>query len=476
MGGRDISSLPVQLAIRLLLDSVSYSNPLPDWFNTLTINYAAREEAVSRKIQGYLEGAQVSRPYEVMVPKKNGNLNRWVVPSINDQIVIQACVSSLAETIDSKIIDKTKVFSCRYNPDSNRLALLENQVSAWKEFQDETRSRCESDQCVLQIDLEDAFRSIDRARFIGFLRKLSPSVVAVDLIELLLEALSGDEPGLPLMNDSLFFLGSAYFSETDKLVARRTTNFIRFVDDYRIFAGSREKLESLLRDISHDLQEFGFRINSHKLKLGSAEEYLEAVSKVQYLENPVSGMLTESETESGTAEYIDVAFGDVMRPADMVAQIARALETPEEYLNQGFGRLQLATVKRMRVDALIAEGRTGFSIRELFSELLSQNQTTIGRISERLKSYSQDNSELWRTLWLLYVMKDLKYRKDVAPDHWTDLKGTLAGLQATSAPAVVRLWASDLPSQKLTNALIEQLHDCDYVECGTRYYGGHKNA
>jgi hypothetical protein len=36
------SSFPVQLAIRLLLDSVSYSNALPEWFDVLVIDYNDR--------------------------------------------------------------------------------------------------------------------------------------------------------------------------------------------------------------------------------------------------------------------------------------------------------------------------------------------------------------------------------------------------------------------------------------------------
>ncbi len=190
-----ISSLPIQLAIRLTLDSVSYSNPLPNWFDILAINYSAREKVIRGKIEEYLNGTPPKSPYEVMVPKKNGQMARWVVPSINDQIVFQTCVSSIAEVIDEMTIDKARVFSCRYNRDSNRLALLENQVSAWKEFQDETKKRCESDQCVLQIDLEDAFRSVDRARFIDFLRKFSPDGISVKLLHLLLNTFAGAEPG-----------------------------------------------------------------------------------------------------------------------------------------------------------------------------------------------------------------------------------------------------------------------------------------
>jgi len=471
MAEDSLSLFPVPLAIRLVLDSVSYSNPLPDWFDTLTIDYAARGEAIRRRIKGYLEGAEPKQPFEIMVPKKNGQMARWVIPSVNDQIVIQACVSSMADAIDEKGIDQTRVFSCRYNRDPNRLALLENQVAAWKGFQDETNRRCESERCLLQIDLEDAFGTIDRARFFDFLKRFSPSQVPVKLLRSLLDTLSGDELGLPLMNDSVFFLGNAYFSEIDKLITRHTTNFIRFVDDYRIFDDSPEKLESLLRNINRDLEHAGFRVNSHKLRLGGTEEYLEAISNLKYATNPV-------------ADYIDVAFGDILQPEEMVAQIVRTLENPQEFLSQGFGRLQLASLRRLHVDALVAEKRKGYlpySARYAFVELLLKNEKVVGRILELLRAYVQDKSQLWRTLWLLYLIKDLYFYWEVGDSGKppADLVSTLTEIRdSQTVPLVARLWASELPTfggKQSAQDLFEQLHESDYLECGIRCVGAHKH-
>jgi len=57
MAEDSLSLFPVPLAIRLVLDSVSYSNPLPDWFDTLTIDYAARGEAIRRRHQRLSRGS-----------------------------------------------------------------------------------------------------------------------------------------------------------------------------------------------------------------------------------------------------------------------------------------------------------------------------------------------------------------------------------------------------------------------------------
>src|SRR5690348_11778652 len=101
------SSFLVQLAIRLLLDSVSYSNPLPEWVDVLVIDYDSRTERIFKALSGYFERTTPKKPFEIDVPKRFGTPKTWVVPSVNDQIVIQACVSSIAQTLEERCIDRT---------------------------------------------------------------------------------------------------------------------------------------------------------------------------------------------------------------------------------------------------------------------------------------------------------------------------------------------------------------------------------
>src|SRR5271155_2162949 len=150
MSTDDISSY-FRLAIRLLLDSVSYSNALPEWFESLTVDYLAREGTVRESARRYLNGEHPKAPFEIDVPKRSGGSNSWVIPSINDQIILQACISAVAQDVEQKCIDSKRVFSCLYNTNPNRLAFLEDQVEAWTRFQLETQDRCASEDCILQF-------------------------------------------------------------------------------------------------------------------------------------------------------------------------------------------------------------------------------------------------------------------------------------------------------------------------------------
>jgi|GEM_PF-2187474 len=455
------------LAIRLVLDSVSYSNALPDWFETLTIDYFKREQAVHERARRYLSGEQPKRPFEIAVPKRSGGDNSWVIPSTNDQIVLQTCISVIAQDLQQKCIDTDRVFSCLCNTDPNRLAFLEDQVEAWTRFQLETQKRCTSQDCILQFDIATAYQAMGSAHVGAFLRTFSLDGTALELLEILLAAFTYGSSGLPFLNDSVFFLGNAYLSEVDRVVNRRTENFVRFVDDYRVFGGSRDSLENIFEAIRTDLrEELGFEINEAKIRLGTTEEYLDALSKAKYAEMPAS-------------HYIDTAVvPDVYSPENVYEMVERSVRSPEEYLHQGFGRLQMASIRRMRVQSLFAKATSDDRItpRSAFISILSKDVQLIRRISELLKQCSSDSQELWRLLWLLFLAKDVAM--DEIPDKMVsaELGESLQKVNgAIALPMVARLWASpmpDYPESGRSAADVEELHALDYLERGRQCYGG----
>jgi hypothetical protein len=219
-----------------------------------------------------------------------------------------------------------------------------------------------------------------------------------------------------------------------------------------------------LQQLSRDLQSFGFQINSHKLKLGSGEEYLDAIAKSKY-------------AAKNFADYIDVAFGDVLEPAELVGQISKTVEKPDELLNQGFGRLQFAELRKIYVDELVVERKNdipAYSLRYEFSKLLVDDSNVLPRVSSLLKSYSQDGNQLWRTLWLLYLIQNVHFYQTAEGDEASrpvpeDLLKTVENLRSSdSVPQIVKLWASKLAASETRQELIEQLHDSDYLEWGIR--------
>ncbi len=454
-------SLPIQLGTRLVLDAVSYSKPVPPWSDPVTIDYRAREGRISNKIIRYLDGETPPPPFEVEVPKKAGGKKLWKVPSVNDQIVTQVCVSALAEKVYGAL-DSERVLSYRYNIDADRLQLTESQVSSWKQFQDETDQKLTTQSHLLQIDLEDAFESIDRVKFFDFLDHLAPTRVEVSLLRRMLESFSRGNAGLPLVNDSVFFMGNAYLHLVDQAVGKYSPNFIRFVDDYRIFGNSSDHLEALLQQISEELMPLGFKINESKVKLGSKEEYLEAIAHDKYA--------TTKEAEDG---YISAtAFDDVAAPNLLVNLITRALQNPTDLLTEGFGRLSLGAIRRIRLNHDVAvEGKNYLhSPWEEYQDGLSKNDDLIKRALDLLETYLKDADESWRVVWLLYMLDDVDSEKAIEPKRQPRKEELLRSASTIGNTEVIRLWARKALA-RVEPGEIEELHELGYLEGGARYYG-----
>jgi hypothetical protein len=466
-----IDAWPVQLGIRLVLHSVSFTNPVPDWFDVLRINYTARETTIRRKILSYLGNSIPESPFAVDLPKRTGDLKRWSMPSVNDQIVFQTCVSSIAASLYERSVDRKRVYSYRYAMHSEVLSLAEDSLSSWRAFQDETRRQCASGDCILQLDLADAFRSIDRTRFIRFLRDLFPTKKEIDVIEILLNRFSFGDPGLPFVNDSIFFLGNAYLSTVDKIVARHSTNFIRFVDDYRIFGQSQAELDRVLRNLTTELEAFGFRINAHKLKLSSGEEYLESLSSVRYATKPTDGALPSDNVSK--YEGAAVAFAGVIPPNIMVSQIVEALNNPDQNLNEGRGRLLMGSLRRTRLDAEATAGKSpGDPLQAHLVSQISQNRGLLEKVNQRLTEYATQQTESWRLMWLLYVTKNIDYEnpalKKDASSLSASLKVNITNItKSSSLSPLVTLWASNKNTiVQLRDSDIEELHEYGYIASG----------
>jgi hypothetical protein len=443
-----LAQLAIRAAIRTILDHVSYTSALPEWFEVLFIDQDVRERKIQQLANAYLAGTAPLRPFFIEVPKKSGERKRWSLPSTNDQILLHACIATFAPALERAMVDRSRVFSYRLDP--SRIAFVEDPISAWQAFQDYTHARCRSDECIMQLDFVDAFRRIDRPRLLEMVRKVASDANVARLVDVLLTGMAAGESGLPLVNDSVFFLGNAYLGLADAIISRHVHEFVRFVDDYRIFAHSRNALESLLGRILPDLERAGFSVHPGKLKVGTGQEYLEAVAGKKY-----------SET---TSDYLVSAtvFSEVLQPGVLADQVKRTLLRPEDCLHEGFGRNLLAAVRRMYLNADIAfmKNYPKSPLDELRERLKGQELAALaGRL---LKRYAMDPTEAWRTTCLVYLGTVL----DNAPEYTEALQiiertpqvAEVAKLWVTNH---VRVYDSPLPA-------IEEWHGYPYLERGRR--------
>ena len=451
---RSVDKLPFRVAIRQVMEDVTYSNALPEWYTPERIDEAARLTRLTGRAQGYINGK--GRPLDVLalqVPRLTGGTRAWVVPAVNDQIILQACVVNLAKAV-SKEFDRTRVFSCEPNDDPNRIAFMKPQISALLAFHKETIRRLEQRGYMLEFDIERAFPSIDRSKFFEFVERLQPASAESDLVKLLLNAWAGGEPGIPLVNDSVFFLGSAYLEVVDREVVAVSSNFTRYMDDYRVFGDSVAQLEQNFESISRRLEALGLKINLRKVRIGSRKDYLQPVVEPKPARSPryVLGL------DNGIKGQID--------PEQLALLVARSLDSPDDFLNEGFGRYLLGAMRRYRLN-LAVRRRTSHDEGALQDRLqgLLRGGSKVARA--RLDEYSKEARHTWRAIWVMYLIE----QQGAANEASQELDQVEKSMQM---PLVAKLWARRCRLRmggEPARLADESLHDLSYVDAGKRCYG-----
>jgi len=428
----------------MTLDSISFSNPLPPWEDQTEINFDRRAALIHKRADSYLSGAESAQlPTRIRVPHKDGAAKTWTIPSVNDQIILQLCAFALSERLES-VIDRKRVFSYQLNRDLARVQFTTPQVSCWESFKNATGVRFRG-RAMLQVDLEKAFVSIDRQDFFRFLREATGDANIPALLERVLQRLAPPSEGLPLINDSVFYLGNAYLTVVDKEIAAASEDFIRFVDDYRIFGDSKEHVESLLQRINERLARTSFRINPRKTKAGDESEYLNAISEIRSAET----------TEGGYVSAVELS--GVVDPETLAGLIARAITRPGD-LTEGIGRFLMQAVRRMRLNHGWVKDRKFYD-----SPLTEFGKALTSAVPEdtleaALQKHANPHEE-WRFIWLLYV----------AEDH--ESGGFVEPANPSALSPVTRAWLARARGGRGQKLTIDQQHDMSYAAAGRALYG-----
>ena len=143
------------------------------------------------------------------------------------------------------------------------------------------RRACARYPCVLKLDVQKYFPSIDHRILKDLLARLIPCPDTLRLIKLIIASsnpqdevlhyFSGDtlftpherRRGLPLGNQTSQFFANVYLNPMDHMIVRnlRPGAYARYVDDFLLFSDNKEKLHEMHRRISEFLD--GFRLTLH---------------------------------------------------------------------------------------------------------------------------------------------------------------------------------------------------------------------
>lgn len=186
-----------------------------------------------------------------------------------------ALVATIGEDIEARRVPPNVVFSYRYKPDLASGSLFDKDVG-WPQFQAAAKNGATKHSFILRCDISDFYPRIYHHRLENALRRATQKTAVANRIMALVSAISaGPSYGLPVGGPAARLLSELLLNSVDRLLVSEGIRFIRFVDDYVLFAESRERAHSsLIRLNELLLTNEGLSLQKTKTRILSAAEFL----------------------------------------------------------------------------------------------------------------------------------------------------------------------------------------------------------
>ena len=187
------------------------------------------------------------------------------------------CVLSIAQDIeDARLpVNENKIFSYRFNPDQETASLFNRDVG-WVQFIERSADLAGQYSHVVVCDIAEFYPRLGHHRLEPALQQLNTGNDIPSRIMEFLKQFSGTRSfGLPIGGPAARLLSELVLNQVDRLLTGHNIEFVRFADDYHIFANSPEDAYVALIYLSEKLFENqGLSLQKSKTRILSSAEFL----------------------------------------------------------------------------------------------------------------------------------------------------------------------------------------------------------
>ncbi|MFA7359401.1 MAG: reverse transcriptase domain-containing protein [Candidatus Kapaibacterium sp.] len=195
-------------------------------------------------------------------------------------VYLLSLVISISTDLEKTRIPKNVVHSYRYKPDIKSGSLFDKKYG-WMSFQEQAELMAKNGkyQYVLSCDIADFYNRIYHHDLIAALLQATSKSNIVNKIKHILTTVSnGTSYGLPIGGPASRILAEQVLHDIDKLMSCNKIKFVRFVDDYYIFANTLEQAHSYLNFMTNILMSNqGLSLQKHKTQIISKIEFLNLI-------------------------------------------------------------------------------------------------------------------------------------------------------------------------------------------------------
>jgi hypothetical protein len=284
------------------------------------------------------------RPHSAVIadiPKGNGAVRPAALLTLEDRVVYAAAVGALLPAINAGLgWSQGRVdFSYRLSESPRRVEWFTNRFNGWSAFRNASIRRIDEGAAnVVLTDITGFYENIDLTVLFSDLRTLGSDSDVIQLLQLCLNRWAVvPNRGVPQGLSASDVLAKVYLNPIDQGMADTQVDYIRYVDDMRLFCSNVPACKKALMFLTQSLRRRGLNLQSAKTEIVSAAEArttIEGIAPIitevqkQYRDFLVKAM--ESVSPYMTIEDFDDKVSPDDAPVEVVREVFRQnfIESP----------------------------------------------------------------------------------------------------------------------------------------------------
>lgn len=398
-------------------------------------------------------------PQITLAPKPNCNFRVVHQLDLIDSLVYTSLVYEISAIIESFRIPKTKKIACSYRikPDTEG-SFFDKDDAGWENFTSKTEELIAKyhDNYVLICDIADFYNQI----YIHQIRNLISEAgkgkydeQARVLEDFLLSMNNKNSKGIPVGPAASILLAELIMADIDNKILGYTEDFVRWVDDIRIFFKTKEEAIFVLHELTHYLY-INHRLvfSGEKTTIKSAIEFekrnfknktkLEQEIVLRKTEELAFAKMEEFFSELPPYNYYEAFDEDVY--SEIFAKISQ--EKQFSILSGAYYDLLVKTLESDRFDSAllrhILRKASRYRIRSILPIVLNNFEKLIPIIREVViylnnvinegvvMNHKADLNQIFRThfstlpyvnIWLSYLLQNECFNKTELPEGYGDI-------------------------------------------------------
>lgn len=226
---------------------------------------------------------KIKQPIYYPAPKSNHGFR--IVHQLDpiDSLIYTALAFEIAEKIERKRAPSSEKIVCSYRININNKGNFFSEGNGYQDFLEKSRQFATEKSYVLLTDITDFYNQIYLHRVQNAIEACDHELeyISKDIESFLMSLTTKTSRGIPVGPAASIIMAEAVLMDVDEFILSKDLSYTRYVDDFRIFSSSKEKLNMLLHDLTKYLYDnHRLSLSSLKTKIVDVDEFIN-----NYLEN-----------------------------------------------------------------------------------------------------------------------------------------------------------------------------------------------